>query len=94
MTHLPRQGLDEIIQEAKTSGTLRSRSSPQGSKPQPGKITSVDLTRPRLALESLAEDLADDPVVVKRQMAKLQTLDIIAQAHRKLAADAKDGNYR
>ncbi len=46
----PQQRLDEKIQEAKTSGTLLSRSSPQGSKLQPVNVTSLDLTRLRLSL--------------------------------------------
>lgn len=81
------QRVDEIVQEVKASETLTSRSPSQDSKLQPGKITPAELTRLRVAIESLAEDLAADPDVVQRHIAKLQTLDIVAQALRKLVAD-------
>ena len=38
-------------------------------------------------IESLANDLSSDPNIVRRHMAKLQTLDATAQALRKLAAE-------
>jgi hypothetical protein len=76
--------VDEIVQQVKASGTVHTDPAPP--RFQSGKLTALELTRLTVALESLAEDLAADPDVVKRHLAKLQTLDLVAQALRKLAA--------
>lgn len=81
------QRVDEIVQETKAAGTVPSFSSGHRSDDQSGKLTAFELTRLRTAIESLADDLAADPQVVKRHMTKLQTLDLAAQALRKLAGD-------
>ena len=80
------QRVDEIVQQVKGSGTVTSISASRVAMFQSSTLSAVELTRLRVALESLAEDLAADPDIVKRHMAKLQTLDITAQALRKLAA--------
>lgn len=56
--------------------------------PAPGDVTSDELDRIKKMLESLAEDLADDPEVVGRHASKLQALDLAAQVLGKLGRAA------
>jgi hypothetical protein len=79
--------VDEIVQQVKASRTESSASPAQGPALKASKLDALELTRLRVALESLAKDLAADPDIVKRHMAKLQSLDITAQALGKLAAE-------
>ncbi len=81
------QRVDEIVQQVKASRTESSASPAQGPALKASKLDALELTRLRVALESLAKDLAADPDIVKRHMAKLQSLDITAQALGKLAAE-------
>lgn len=79
------QRVDEIVQQVKAD--TAGRSTFAVSEPgQSGAITAADLMGLSEALEALAADLADDHVVIKRHVSKLQTLDIAAQTLRKLAA--------
>ena len=82
----PQQRVDEIVQQVKASGTAGSVSLQNVPEFQSSKLSALELTRLRVAIESLAEELAADPDIVKRHMAKLQTLDLAAQAFGKLAA--------
>ena len=81
----PQQRVDEIVQQVKASGTVTSL--PPGDLPilPSAEVSAVELTRVRVAIESLADDITADPEVVKRHMAKLQALDLAAQLLRKLA---------
>ena len=83
----PQQRVDSIFQEAKATKAAHSLASDTQPTPSPSKLSEVDLTQLRVAIESLAEDLAADPDVMDRHMLKLQSLDIAAQAFRKLAAE-------
>ena len=80
------QRVDEIVQQVKASGGVNRDASGSAPRLQSGKLTALELTRLTMSLESLAEDLAADPGVIMRHMAKLQTLDLAAQALRKIAA--------
>lgn len=48
-------------------------------------LNNADINATADALAALADELADDPVVVARWMTKLQTLDVSVQTLRKLA---------
>lgn len=81
------QRVDEMVQETKAAGIAKSFSFDHHPTIQSGKLTSLELTQLRRAIESLADDLAADPQVVKQHMLKLQTLDLAVRALRKLAAE-------
>ena len=81
----PQQRVDEMVQQIKASGTTGSLSPADLPTLRSAEVSAAELTRVRVAIESLAEDLAADPDVVRRHMAKLQTLDLAAQLLRKLA---------
>lgn len=83
----PQQRVDEIVQQVKASGAIGSHSAGHFATLQSSTVSAAELTQLRVALESLAEDLAADRDIVKRHVPKLQTLDITAQALRKLAAE-------
>ncbi len=83
----PQQRVDEIVQQVRASGTMPSLSPGHHPTLQSNKLSAVELTRLRIAIEALAEDLAADAHVVNRHMSKLQTLDVAAQALGKLAAE-------
>jgi hypothetical protein len=83
----PQQRVDDIVQYAKASLIPTSISPEDCPIFETNKLSSLDMTRLRQAIESLAEDLANDPLIVERHASKLQTLDIAAQALRKLAAE-------
>lgn len=80
------QCVDEMIQQVRAS---RLAPVPAGDcpGPQPNRVSAVDLTRLTEAIESLARDLVREPAVMRRHMFKLQTLDLVAQTLRKLAAE-------
>ena len=84
-TNVAQQRIDDMISQMKTG----RRSSAPSRAPIPVKedasITPGDLYRLKEAIESLAEDLAEDPSLVERFASKLQTLDIVAQTLDKLA---------
>lgn len=82
------QRVDEIVQQAKdTSNGMLPVASIDYPGSQIAKLSATDLTRLRLAIQSLAEDLAADPAAVERHGSKLQTLDIAAQALGRLASE-------
>ena len=81
------QRVDQIVQQVKASRTETLASPKHLPTFQSRKVGALELTRLRVALETLAEDLAADPDIVKRHMTKLQTLDLVAQALTKLAAE-------
>ena len=75
--------IDDMVHEARKS--LKA-APPVGAKPiSSKKPTPLDLIRVKQAVESLAEDLADDPAVVERHGARLQVLDLVSQTLRNLA---------
>lgn len=78
----PQQRVDDLVQQIKSS-SVETPVHPQNMKS--AEVSAAELTRLRIAVESLAEDLSADPDVVRRHMAKLQTLDLTAQMLRKLA---------
>lgn len=82
------QRVDEIVQQTRTvcNGVL-ARTPADYLVSQSTKPSATDLTRLRLAIQSLAEDLAADPAVVESHGSKLQTLDITAQTLRKLTSE-------
>ena len=83
----PQQRVDSIFHEAKASRAALPLPSDTQTTLTPSKLSAVDLTQLRVAIESLAEDLAADADVMERHRSKLQSLDIAAQALRKLAAE-------
>ncbi len=52
---------------------------------EPAAVTALEVAALLRSIESLAEDLADDPAVVAKYGPKLQTLDLAAQILGKLA---------
>lgn len=83
----PQQRVDEGIQQINASGTAPPLSPRYAASLHPARVDAVELTKLRVAIESLAEDLAGDALVVQRHMAKLQTLDLATQVLRKLALE-------
>ena len=81
------QRVDEVFQEVKARGTGSSLSSNLHPTLKPAKLTAGELTDLKLAIQSLADDLAADAGVVQRHLSKLQILDLVAQALTKLAAE-------
>lgn len=81
----PQERVDEMVGQVKASA-LVPRSPGDGLTTESGKPAALELARLVHALESLAEDLTADPEVVKRHLLKIQTLDVAAQALRKVAA--------
>ena len=82
----PQQQIDEVVHQARFSSAVASPVAPlcvPDSQP-----TSLELMRLKRAIESLAEDLANDPGVMERHGLKLQMLDIAAGTLRKLATQA------
>lgn len=83
------QRIDEIVQHARTASKgVDPRAPVDCPAPQSTSLSAVDLRQLGLAIQSLSEDLAADPVAVERHGSKLQTLDIVAQALRRIASDA------
>jgi hypothetical protein len=81
------QRVDEVVQQAKAgrnAGAEPSTSIPQLPSSRPTALELALLTR---AVEALANDLADDPAFVERYGPRLQTLDLVAEALRRLATD-------
>ena len=87
-TH-PQQRVDEMVQTVKATERVPTSSS-DCLKLGSSSPTALELTQLTEAIESLAEDLAADTEVVKRHLLKLQSLDLAAQALRKLAASVDD----
>lgn len=79
------QRVDELVQQAQASKIVHA--APADDPLKPREVTALELTRLRRAIESLAEDLAEDKAIMERYASKLQTLDLAAQALRKLAAE-------
>lgn len=80
------QRVDEAVQQIKSSMLGRAPgaiSLPLESVP----VTASELRGLRRAIESLADDLSDDPAVVARHAAALQTLDLAVQILSRLVAD-------
>ena len=82
----PQQRVDELVMEAKASLIDRAPKVAPVSLQAP-RVTALDLTRLRHAIESLADALSEDPGVVARHASKLQALDLASQLLRKLAAE-------
>lgn len=82
----PQERVDEMVGQVKASA-LVPRSPADDVTSESGKAGALGLVRLAHALESLAEDLTADPDVVKRHLLKIQTLDVAAQALRKVAAE-------
>lgn len=79
----PQQRIDRVVHEARQSSAVAS---PSVVAHLPDSIpTELELLRLRQAIEMLADDLANDPVVLERYGHKLQVLDMAASALRKLA---------
>lgn len=85
-TNTGQQRVDLIFQQAKDSA-LPPTSAADTLVNEPRTVTSADLVQLRQAVESLANDLAGDPELLQRHMLKLQTLDLVAQALGRLAAE-------
>ena len=85
----PQQLVDEMVQQIKGSGTVTG-GPPSNSTTSSAEVSASELIRVRLAIESLAEDLSADPDIVKRHMAKLQSLDLAAQLLKKLARNVQN----
>lgn len=82
----PQQRVDQIVQETKDSRIVDASSLVGPVTFQPSQVTALEVASLRQAIESLADDLADDPAVLKRHASKLQTLDLAARTLSKLAA--------
>lgn len=81
------QRVDVIVQQTKVSRIVDAAPAAVSPTFPPSEFTALELTRLRQAIESLANDLADDPAAVERHGPKLETLDLAAQTLRKLAAE-------
>lgn len=81
-TIVAQQRIDELVHQARahSTGVL-----PCASACSTMDVTSMDLLRLKQAIESLAEDLADDAAVVHRHGSRLQVLDLVAHTLKKLA---------
>jgi hypothetical protein len=77
------QRVDELMLHIKGSGAPALAASKR--RPPATSVTSGELRRLKEMLEELANDLADDDMVVERHASKLQVLDVVAQALGKLA---------
>lgn len=77
------QQIDELVHKARGERAI----SPPAARDDFRSVipTALDLMRLKQALEALSENLVDDPLVVERHGARLQVLDVVAQALRKLA---------
>lgn len=82
----PQERVDEMVGQVKACA-LVPRSLGDGATSESSKPAALELARLAHALESLAEDLTADPDIVKRHLFKIQTLDVAAQALRKVAAE-------
>lgn len=81
------QRVDEILQSLRADAT--GDAPPRINElPEVHALSASDLGDLAKAIDALAQDLASDQVVVSRHFTKLQTLDIAAQALRKLSAAA------
>jgi len=83
----PQMRIDEIVQLVKSSEASSPTFAGSEVEITSRKLTSLEITQLKLAIEALAEDLAADPDIVARHMEKLQSLDLTAQALTKLAAE-------
>ena len=82
------QRIDEVIQNARMGNRGVSPRAPIDSLTSHStKLSAMELRRLRLTILTLSEDLAADPLVVERHGAKLQTLDVVAQALGRLASE-------
>lgn len=84
--NIAQQRIDELVLQLK-SGKRSLPLARQSIEPaeQACMTSASDLFRLKDALQSLAEDLAEEPALVERLGSKLQTLDIAAQTLGKLA---------
>ncbi len=75
------QRVDRVVEQAKAGAA------PSGEHEHsiPPRLGASDLSRLARAVDALSDALADDPATVARFGAKLQTLDVVSQALRKLA---------
>lgn len=89
--HVGQQRVDSVIEQLK-SGAARMPAPEDKSLLRSNKPAAADLRQLARALDSLADDLADDFSVVNRLGAKLQALDIASQVLRKLAASDAGAN--
>ncbi len=80
------QYVDEIFHQVRASPIGDMHSARQIATLQSSIPSAEELDGLIVAIESLADDLIADPELVKRHAVKLQTLDLAAQALRKLAA--------
>ncbi|HET9429515.1 MAG TPA: PilZ domain-containing protein [Allosphingosinicella sp.] len=85
---MTQQRVDEIVQQVTTR---KGDADPAALGAVPASRSTgpkaSDLRQLKLAILSLAEDLAADPAFVERHGTKLQTLDMAAEALGKLAAE-------
>jgi hypothetical protein len=79
--------VDRKVQQVKFSESTQSLA-PSASRPLSySKLSAKDLIELRVAIESLADDLAGDSDVVQRHSSKLQTLDLAVQLLKRLVAE-------
>lgn len=76
--------VDQEVATAKAELVGKPPASPNRTLQSP-LLTNVDINAVADALATLADELADDPVVVGRFMSKLQQLDVGVQTLRKVA---------
>lgn len=74
------QRTDEAVQAAKLARQAHPISPANPDVRRFDRMSACDLRELKDALESLAEDLAADPAIIERHLAKLQTLDLVVQA--------------
>lgn len=76
------QRIDDLVHEARSA---RGTPPPAPDPFRPTMPSALDLMRLKQAVETLSDDLANDPDVVARHGSRLQVLDVMAQTLRKLA---------
>jgi hypothetical protein len=79
----PQLRIDDVVHQARVHPSAASPSA--AVDVPPSKPTAIDLMRMKHAIDSLADDLANDPAVLERHGSKLQVLDAAAQLFAKLA---------
>lgn len=78
---------DRLFQEKREKGNVSKVSRASSAVVEPATVTALEVASLRRAIESLAEDLADDTAVLAKHGPKLQTLDLAAQILGKLARE-------
>lgn len=84
---VPQSRVDQLVEQTKSGLTGHAPGLLHEWSPGPRSVTDLELKNLRNALHALADDLAEDPVVLERHASKLQALDLAAQILARLQAE-------